>query len=358
MAEFSILNKSRSSRRLIDCKIPNDMPAQTQITTEVDYDRGGKQQGYLGVPYSHNEAGWANVLIPVTVLKNGRGPTLLAMAGNHGDEFEGPVALMKLARQLRPEDIRGRVIIIPALNLPAVLAGTRLSPIDGVNLNRAFPGKLNDTTTGLIAHYLSKFLFPLADIVMDIHSGGRSMNFIPCAHLHRVPDEDQFRKMLVAAKIWGSPCVFIYADIAGSGLLPAEAENMGKIVVTTEMGGAGQCSPEVLRITERGVRNVMIHFGLMGGEIDTPPADLPVFAATDRANYHLSPANGLYESFLEVGAEVDTGQPVGQVHFPETHDRVPAPVMARNSGVLICRRFPGNIKQGDCAAVIAQAVDL
>ena len=39
------------------------------------------------------------------------------------------------------------------------------------------------------------------------------MNFIPCAHLHRVADEDQFRKMLVAAKIWGSPCVFIYADI-------------------------------------------------------------------------------------------------------------------------------------------------
>src|SRR5438094_2679649 len=131
------------------------MPPKTQISVDVDYSQDGKQQGHLRLPYSHNLAGWANILIPITVVKSGAGPTLLALGGNHEDEYEGPVALMKLARALQPEQVTGRVIIIPALNLPAVLAGTRLSPIDGVNLNRAFPGKYNDSVTWLIAHFLT-----------------------------------------------------------------------------------------------------------------------------------------------------------------------------------------------------------
>ncbi|NJO82112.1 MAG: hypothetical protein HC828_04445 [Blastochloris sp.] len=99
--------------------------------------------------------------------------------GNHGDEYEGPVALMKLARALQPEQLQGRVIIVPMLNKPAVAAGTRLSPIDGKNMNRAFPGNSNDSITGMIAHYVSSTLFPLAELVIDIHSGGRSAHFLP-----------------------------------------------------------------------------------------------------------------------------------------------------------------------------------
>lgn len=330
------------------------MHVKTQISTDVDYSRNGKQQSYLRVPYSHNLAGWANILIPITVVKNGSGPTFLALGGNHGDEYEGPVALMKLARTIDSAQVQGRLIIIPALNLPAVMAGTRLSPIDGVNLNRAFPGKYNDSVTGLIAHYLTSVLFPLADIVMDIHGGGRSMDFFPCAHLHRVPDDTQFQKMLAAAKVFGQPYVFIYADIAGEGLLPVQAESMGKIVVTTEMGGAGQCSPSVLRITERGIRNVLIHFGLLEGTIDSSGQEPMILASTQREDYVLSPGNGIYESFFEVGQEVNEGQGLGQVHFPERHDYAPEQVIAQSSGILICRRFPGGTQRGDCVAVVAR----
>jgi N-alpha-acetyl-L-2,4-diaminobutyrate deacetylase len=183
------------------------------------------------------------------------------------------------------------------------------------------------------------------------------MDFFPCAHLHRVSDEAQFQKMLAAAKVWGQPYVFIYADIAGEGLLPVQAESMGKIVVTTEMGGAGQCSPSVLRITERGVRNVMIHFGLLQGELDPPPAEIKVIAATRREDYHLSPANGIYESFFEVGQSVEMGEALGQVHFPERYDYPPEVLVAQTSGILICRRFPGGTHRGDCVAVVSRPVD-
>ena len=332
------------------------MMSKTQVSSSIDWEKRGKQQGYLRVPYSHNTAGWSSIQIPVTVVAHGSGPTLLALGGTHGDELEGPVALMKLARSLEPEAVRGRVILIPSLNLPAVRAGARLSPLDGMNLNRAFPGEYNGSVTSIIAHYLTQVLFPLADIVMDIHSGGRSMVFYPCATLHRVPDDAQYARMLAAAKVWGARYVFIYADIAGEGLLPVQAERMGKLVVTTEMGGGGECNPNVLRITEQGIRNVMIQQGLLAGEISRPSYEITTVAATDPQDYVEAPADGIYESFYEVGAQVEAGRPLGQMHFPERVDRAPEMVVARTSGILIGRRAIGVTNQGDNVATIARPI--
>src|SRR5678816_1116259 len=125
------------------------------ITTTVDFDKPGKQEGFLQAPYSHNLGGWANVMIPITVVARGNGPTALALAGNHGDEYQGQIAVMKLARELTPEMVTGRIILIPSLNFPAARAGTRLSPVDGMNMNRAFPGEPEGTVTSQIAHFLT-----------------------------------------------------------------------------------------------------------------------------------------------------------------------------------------------------------
>ena len=111
------------------------------LITAIDFDRPGKQQGFLQVPYSHNLGGWANVMIPITVVAHGNGPTVLILGGNHGDEYQGQIAAMKLARHLEPEMVSGRIILIPSLNFPAARAATRLSPLDGMNMNRAFPGE-------------------------------------------------------------------------------------------------------------------------------------------------------------------------------------------------------------------------
>ena len=121
------------------------------IRTDIDLDRTGKQQGFLRVPYSHNLAGWANIMIPITVIARGQGPTVLVLGGNHGDEYQGQVAIMKLARALSEDSVHGRLILIPALNFPAAQAASRLSPIDGMNLNRAFPGDAEGSVTSQIA---------------------------------------------------------------------------------------------------------------------------------------------------------------------------------------------------------------
>ena len=207
------------------------------LFTSVDFQKPGKQQGFMQVPYSHNLGGWANVMIPITTVANGSGPTVLILGGNHGDEYQGQVAAMKLARELTPDMVTGRIILIPSLNFPAARSATRLSPLDGMNMNRAFPGNPEGSVTSQIAHFLTTVLFPLSDVVIDIHSGGRSMEFVPCSHMHLVSDLEQRRKMLAAMLAWNTDFCFLYADIAGSGLLPVEAENQGKLVETTELGG-------------------------------------------------------------------------------------------------------------------------
>ncbi len=331
------------------------------VINPIDFDRPGKQQGFLRVPYSHNLGGWANVMIPITCVTNGAGPTALILGGNHGDEYQGQIAAMKLARELTPEMVTGRIVLIPSLNFPAAQSSTRLSPLDGMNLNRAFPGDPDGPVTSQIAHFLTTVLFPLSDIVIDIHSGGRSIEFVPCSHMHVVPDLEQRRRMLAAMLAWNTDFSFLYTDIAGTGLLPVEAENQGKLVVTTELGGGEAIPAHVHRIAQSGLRNVLLHTGVLAGvaqtraELNLPPTILT--AALKSENYLLAPESGIFEVAVELGSPVATDQPIGYIHHLERPDRAPIEIRSPASGYLICMRAPCLTHQGDCVAVIAQAVD-
>jgi len=258
--------------------------------------------------------------------------------------------------------VTGRIILIPSLNLPAARAATRLSPLDGMNMNRAFPGQPEGPVTSQIAYFLSTVLFPMSDVVIDIHSGGRSMEFVPCAHMHLVPNLEQRRAMLAAMLAWNSDFAFLYADIAGSGLLPVEAENQGKLVITTEMGGGEAIPAGVHRITQSGLRNVLIHVGLLKGREQTraslgkPPTILT--QALNREDYLLAPESGVLEMCVDLGAKVKAGQTVALLHHLERPDRSPEQIIAGSSGYLITMRAPCLTQQGDCVAVIAKPVQV
>lgn len=331
------------------------------IHCTVDYGKPGKQHGHLCVPYSYNLGGWANLLVPITVIRNGKGPTALVLGGNHGDEYPGPIAILKLMREIQPADVNGTLILLPTLNQPAVKASTRLSPLDGMNMNRAFPGRPDGPPTSIVAHYCTTVLFPLADIVIDIHTGGRSVDFYPCSTMHLVSEREQRRKMVEGVDAWGADFAFLYADVAGTGLLPVEAERQGNTVVTTEMGGGEPVSAAVHRLTQNGLRNVLIHFGILSGKKTTradrglPPTRW--VQALDREDYRFAPESGIYETLVNLGEVVQANQPVGQIHFVERPDREPVPVLAPTAGILLATRGPSLVAQGDCVACIVHEVD-
>lgn len=333
------------------------MSTATQIHTAIDYDQQGRQRGHLAIPYSHNLGGWANLLVPISVIANGTGPTVLLMAGNHGDEYPGQVAILKLWRELEAADVTGRLILIPTLSSPAAKAGTRLSPLDGRNFNRCFPGNPLGTPSEMLAHYLSTVLFPMADIVIDLHTGGRSMNFVPCAHMHLVPDRKQREAMIASTEAFLTDITFLYTDIAGVGLLPAEAERQGKIVITTEMGGGEPVLASVHRLCQSGLRNVLRHCGALRGEVEPRKRPARWVQALDREDYRFAPESGLYENCVELGEDVRKGDLLGQVHFIEQPNRDPIPVVAHSDGVLISNRGPSIVGQGDCVACLAHDTD-
>src|SRR4030095_7055360 len=87
-------------------------PRRSTVFTDIDLDRSGKQIGFFYVPQSPHDDAWGAVPVPLAVIKNGTGPTVLIESGNHGDEYEGAIALGELIRALDPSEIQGRIIAL------------------------------------------------------------------------------------------------------------------------------------------------------------------------------------------------------------------------------------------------------
>ncbi len=325
------------------------------IVATIDFDAEGVNHGFLRLPYSRDDSAWGSVMIPITVIRNGTGPTAVLTGGNHGDEYEGPLALLELANTLTPDKVSGRIIIVPEMNYPAFRAGTRTSPIDGGNLNRSFPGRPDGTVTQKIADYFERVLLPLADCVLDFHSGGRTLDFLPFAAAHILPDKMLEDRCFAAVKAFGAPYSMRMLEIDAVGMYDTAAETLGRVFVTTELGGGGTSTPRTMDIARRGLNNFLKHCGVLAGEVtpsattwlDMPSGDCFVFSEHD----------GVMEILIELGGEVKRGQPVSRVYPVGKTGIRPNEYVAKMDGLLVARHFPGLVKAGDCVAVIAVVVE-
>jgi N-alpha-acetyl-L-2,4-diaminobutyrate deacetylase len=291
-------------------------------------------------------------MIPIAVIRNGSGPTALLTGGNHGDEYEGPLALYELARTLDPADVSGTVIIIPALNYPAFRAGTRTSPIDKGNMNRSFPGAPDGTVTQKIADYVQRHLLPRADIVLDFHSGGRTLDFVPFCAAHILPDKTQEAKAFAAVEAFAAPYSVKMLEIDAVGMFDTAVEEMGKIFVTTELGGGGTARAETVRIARKGVMNVLRHTGIVAGSVERTPTSLARHARRPIASA-FAQDDGLIVFEHDLGEPVRAGEVIARVYPVGKTGLAPAEYQAAMDGVLAARHVPGLIKAGDCLSVLA-----
>jgi len=330
------------------------------VSCTIDLAAPGRQIGRLQFPKITNTAGWAYSFVPITSFANGEGPTAVVLAGNHGDEYEGQVAALRLIRELRLEDVTGRIVVIPVLSTEASKACTRMWP-SGVNFNRSFPGRPDGPPNEQLADWLTRVLFPQADIVIDMHSGGRTAWFLPCSHMHVVDDPEQRRAMLAGMQAWNSDWHFLYIDVNGNGLLPVEAEQQGKIVITTELGGGGRVPAHVHELAWSGLTNVLRHQGVLAGEVQTRASlgkpEAVILDGRDPANYVIVEEDGIFEGLLEPGTAVAAGDPVARLWFPDTPDRAPTVLTAPLDGVLTVLRAIPAIQAGDGAFTLGQPLD-
>ena len=320
------------------------------VTATLDFEADGVQHGFLKLPHSHDASAWGAVMIPVTVVKRGEGPTALLTGANHGDEYEGPISLFDLAGRLTAAEVTGRVIIVPAMNYPAFRAAKRTSPIDGGNMNRVFPGRPDGGVTEKIADYFQRVLLPMADLVVDIHAGGKTLEFVPFAAAHRLDDTDQQEKAMAAVEAFGAPYSLMLLELDSLGMYDTAAEEMGKIFVSTELGGGGSATALTAGIAKRGVANVLKHAGIFSGapehgrsiRLDMPDGDC----------YVMSETAGLIEYCVELGDTVCAGDVLARIHDVERTGGAPVDYHAKRGGLFIGRHFPGLIALGDPVGVI------
>lgn len=335
--------------------------AKSRIRCDIDFDRAGRQAGYLRAPLSRNTAGWGIIEIPIVVVKNGSGPTVLLTGGVHGDEYEGQIVVSRLGRDLDPARVQGRVIMIQSVNIPAALNDTRLSPIDNRDLNRCFPGDPRGTFSEMLAHFIDEMVLPHVDISVDLHTAGHSSDAAPSTNMHHLPDAALRKRTLDAAAAFGAPYNVVFWGVDEGATLTSSVERRGILSLGTELGGWGRVSVEGVRIGARGALNVLKHFGVIEGKPETKQrngaAGTRHMMVRDPGCYSFAPAAGLFEPCHVAGEDVREGDTAGWLHFIEDIDRKPTEVRYGKSGVLWMAAGPGRVQRGDVVAVTMSDYD-
>jgi predicted deacylase len=335
------------------------MAGYTQVWTPLDFEANGKQCNWLRVPHSTDLSGYGVIPIPVICIKNGAGPTALLIAGNHGDEYEGQVALAQLARQVEAADVRGRIIILPSLNAPAVEAGRRVSPLDDGNLNRSFPGDPIGGPTAMIAHYVSTVLLAMADFAIDLHAGGRSCDYLPCALIRSGGTAEEQSVLADLAAAFAAPITSISDGSGGGGrtTFSAAGQSLGVPVLTAELGGGAALSKEGLAVAEQGLRRILKRWGILP-DIETNPAPPTRFMRVrGRGAFVYAMRKGLFEPAADLSAVVKAGQLAGLIHAVDRPWQAPEPIAFSEDGMVVCRRAPLLTVPGDCLYKLLVDVD-
>jgi N-alpha-acetyl-L-2,4-diaminobutyrate deacetylase len=329
----------------------------TPAFTDIDFEKNCRQIGFVMFPHSPHDDAWGVTRVPIAVIANGTGPTVIIEGGNHGDEYEGPIVIGELARDLDPGRLQGRLILMPAVNAPAVTASRRTSPIDGLNFNRTFPGDPAGALTQQISAYVADYILPMGDAFLDLHSGGSSLDFIPSAVIEPTEDETLAKRNATAALAFDAPVTVVVPNLGDQRTATATACRAGLVTVGTELAGGGRVSSEALNICRRGVRNVLVHLGVLDGEPQAERrSDKTILELRGTAAYVYAPSHGILETFHPLGAKVSAGEPGGQIHRVWEPGHAPETISYNCDRTLLARRQPGRVKPGNCCLVVASPV--
>ena len=314
----------------------------------------GKTAGFIKVPYSSNTSAYGFIPVPFVVAGPATGPKALLMAGTYGDEAECQIALARVARALDPAQLQGQVIILPMANEPAAQAGMRNSPIDHVSLGRSYPGDVFGSPTEVIAQYVERFLMPQCDVVVDVHSSGDSLNYLPCVMTIAHADRAEMNRRLALAFAFGAPLALIshsFEERNSSGA----AKRAGTVRVGTEISG-----DNTVDMTVEGVANVLKWAGILKTDEDgttlEPPAH-EILEVHPENDYVYALSSGMFEPAVQLGAVVKTGDCAGYIHDTSRPLAEPDEVHFTSAGKVVCIRPSGHAQRGDCLMHLATEPD-
>lgn len=329
------------------------MIAYGPVSTDVDFERDGVTAGALYLDHSDDAHAAQLIPVPVVVLARGAGPTVLVTAGVHGDEYEGQIALRRLVHDLPLDELTGRLILLPAFNAPAVRSATRTSPLDGVNLNRAFPGAPDSGPTRALAGFVLEHVVPMADFVLDLHSGGTTGLYCDQAFLSLAEDPALAAKGIEAARWLGAPVTYTVPASTDYGDFDGAVLARGVPFLSSEFGGGALVTQASLAAAILGLRRVLHWAGAWRGDLAAPGTR---FVRPEPGGRMLAPRPGLFEPCFEAGDSVEADEVAGWLHDLEEPLRPPLELRFRMAGVVVNRYRSPLVPAGAVLATVARPV--
>jgi len=275
---------------------------------------------YLGDP----------VRIPVTIINGPRpGPTVFLSAAIHGDELNGIEVVREVAQEWNHTDVCGTIICLPVLNVQGFVAQERYLPIYERDLNRAFPGKQDSTSSNRIAHQIYRNFIEPCDLGLDFHTSTRGRTNM--VHVRADMDDDGAARL---ARAFGTN--LIMAGEGSSGMLRREATADGIPTVTLEMGEAHRFERELIDYALDGVRSVFAEYGIYPQETVRWPGWRTVVEDWSEKTWLRADAGGIVEMHYSRGDLVHEGETICTVTNPFKADAttVNAPFTGIVVGVL------------------------
>ncbi len=310
-----------------------------------DLDRlppGRKETGWLNVASRPDGGDWRLPFLCVTGAK--AGPTLLVIAGVHGDEYEGVEAIPEIFSRIDPRSLRGALLMVPVCNVPAYEAATRSSPLDGLNLARVFPGDSNGSVTQRIAHWITERLLKGADLLIDLHSGGVTYH-MPTLVGYSHSEDELGRRSLAAARAFGAPVLWGHPPPVPPGRSISAAVDLRVPWLYAEAAGGGFARPEDVALYRDGVLRVMQELDMLEGEPEPRPVTHHLIGSGDLDRVILAPVAGYYRTEVGLLDGVKAGQRLGTVQ--DLLGRVTAEIRADRDGLVIMLRRLARVQVGD-----------
>jgi uncharacterized protein len=235
------------------------------------------------------------------------GPTLVVTAGVHAAEYASIAAALELGRALDPPHLRGRVVVVPIMNLPSFTARSiYVCPLDGKNLNRVFPGDPDGTASQQLAHWVFQHVIAHADYYVDLHGGDLIEALVPFSIFFRTGNAQVDDVSLDMARSFGIPLI-VSSETAGATFSAASKAGIPSILA--EAGGQGIWTREHVGQLASGVHRVLRHLRMIEG---APLVSLPA-TVLEQFAWLRSEHDGCWYPAVGVGATVAKGDDLGQV---------------------------------------------
>jgi len=276
--------------------------------------------------------------IPVEVAMGDRPrPRLVAIAGIHGDEPEGMLALQDYWKTVDPDKLRGSVILVPVANPPAFAAHQRRSPLDGLDLNRIFPGEAEGTPSERLAHRLLHEIIAGSDLVFTLHSWYATGIVAPYVEFPS-GDDHVAKRSFEAARAAGFRR--IREGHWPEGVLGRATCAMGIPLIGAEIGGHGMSTAENRAADMEHLTRLLQHLGILPGS--PPPNPTPELYARGQL---YAPAGGMLRLHVSAGESVEAGALLATI--TNLHGEPVAEMRAPYAGLVAGVRSFVSVNPGD-----------